>query len=196
MSIQVQSIFRFCKCANAVRPMRRLLLSGFPLVLTTRYFGMIGSRPYAVATNFQPASVLANEASGTSDRAGKSREGSGRAQRELTRYKTATASEKLFQCKDLSPACRERNRAHRCNRCSVRRDWSRNHSCPAPASRSANRLPSWKQLGSPSACYVRSAARSLQELLLRLALWLRSESQWPPFARACFRAIVLCAAAR
>src|SRR5439155_17765116 len=65
MSIQVQSTFRLCKCANAVRPMRRLLLSGFPLVLTTRYFGMIGSRPYAVATNFQPASVLANEASGT-----------------------------------------------------------------------------------------------------------------------------------
>src|SRR5207302_8467705 len=90
----------------------------------------------------------------------KSREGSGRAQRKLTRYTTATASEKLFRCKDLLPACRERNRAHRCNRCSVRRDWSRNHSCPAPASRSANRLPSWKPLVSPSACYVRSAARS------------------------------------
>src|SRR5437667_11731281 len=71
MSIQVQSIFRFCKCANAARPMRRLLLSGFPLVLTTRYFGMIGSRPYAVATNFQTASVLANDASATSDMAGK-----------------------------------------------------------------------------------------------------------------------------
>src|SRR5437588_7366443 len=71
MSIQVQSTFRLCKCANAAQPMRRLLLSGFPLVLTTRYFGMIGSRPYAVATNFQPASVLANEASGTSDMAGK-----------------------------------------------------------------------------------------------------------------------------
>ncbi|PYL16143.1 MAG: hypothetical protein DME30_09995, partial [Verrucomicrobia bacterium] len=58
-------------CAKAARPMRRLLLSGFPLVLTTRYFGMIGSRAYAVAMNFQPASVLANEASGTSDMAGK-----------------------------------------------------------------------------------------------------------------------------
>src|SRR5438552_18907331 len=163
MSIQVQSTFRLCKCANAARPMRRLLLSGFPLVLTTRYFGMIGSRPYAVATNFQPASVLANKASGT-----EKPRGSGPAQRELTRYKTATGSEKLFRCKDLSPACREQNRAHRCNRGSVRRDWSRNHSCPAPASRSANRLPSWKPLGSPSGCYVRSAARSLQELLLRL----------------------------
>src|SRR5207302_4888261 len=40
MSIQVQSIFRLCKWANATCPIRRLLLSGFPLVLTTRYFGM------------------------------------------------------------------------------------------------------------------------------------------------------------
>src|SRR3989442_10590412 len=93
MSIQVQSIFRLCKCANAARPMRRMLLSGFPLVLTTRYFGMIGSRPYAVATNFQPASVLANEASGTSDMAGKAarvaveRSGSCRDTRRLRRQK-------------------------------------------------------------------------------------------------------------
>src|SRR5581483_6093441 len=28
------------KCLNATRPMRRLLLSGLPLVLMTRYFGM------------------------------------------------------------------------------------------------------------------------------------------------------------
>src|SRR5207253_8625778 len=106
------------------------------------------------------------------------------------------ASEKSCQCKDLSPACREQNRGRRCNRRLARTDSSQNHSCPAPASRSSNRLPSWKPLGSPSACYVRSAARSLQELLLRLALWLRSESQWPLFARACFRGIVLFAAAR
>jgi hypothetical protein len=40
MSIHSQSAFFFCKCAKATRPMRRLLLSGLPLVLITRCFGM------------------------------------------------------------------------------------------------------------------------------------------------------------
>src|SRR5438270_7467139 len=40
MSIQSQSTLCFCRCLNATRPIRRLLLSGFPLVLTTRYFGI------------------------------------------------------------------------------------------------------------------------------------------------------------
>src|SRR6266496_1954469 len=50
-------------------------------------------RPYAVATNFQPASVVANEASGTSDTAGKAarvaveRSGSCRDTRGLRRQK-------------------------------------------------------------------------------------------------------------
>src|SRR5690349_5363132 len=42
MSSQEQSSFRFCRWAKAACPIRRLLLSGFPLVLTTRYFGMPG----------------------------------------------------------------------------------------------------------------------------------------------------------
>src|SRR6266571_6943317 len=56
MSSHAQSTFRFCKCANATRPMRRLLLSGLPLVLTTRYFGMT-RRAYVVTGNFQPVSA-------------------------------------------------------------------------------------------------------------------------------------------
>src|SRR5438132_1533328 len=56
------------------------------------------------------------------------------------------ASEKSCQCKDLSPECREQNRGRRCNRRLARTDSSQNHSCPAPASRSSNRLPSWKPL--------------------------------------------------
>src|SRR5439155_24728086 len=44
MSIQAQSTFCFCRCANAARPRRRLLLSGFPLVLITRCFDIGISR--------------------------------------------------------------------------------------------------------------------------------------------------------
>src|ERR1700730_5479852 len=44
MSSHAQSTFAFCKAAKATRPIRRLLLSGFPLVLTTRYLGMLFSQ--------------------------------------------------------------------------------------------------------------------------------------------------------
>src|SRR4029450_2326051 len=40
MSIQALSAPCFCRCANATRPMRRLLLPGLPLVLITRYFAI------------------------------------------------------------------------------------------------------------------------------------------------------------
>src|SRR5437588_10886468 len=59
MSIQVQSTFRFWKWANASRPIRRLLLSGFPLVLTTKYFGMTWLAAYVARQKFQSAMFFA-----------------------------------------------------------------------------------------------------------------------------------------
>src|SRR3977135_745950 len=44
MSIQAQSTFAFCKEVKAARPILRLLLSGLPLVLTTRYLGILFSQ--------------------------------------------------------------------------------------------------------------------------------------------------------
>src|SRR5205823_3149924 len=106
----------FFKCSNPTRPMRRLLLSGLPLVLTTRYFGMRSD--LTLSASLPPVYCRCGSHLGL------------------------TGSEKFCRYTDLSPACRAQSRARRYNRCWVNRDLLRDRPCREPECRNSNRFPS------------------------------------------------------